>query len=186
MTALELFVPDNPAPKGSPRVVTHGKGGRPLPKPLVLKDSPKTERWERVVAEVARGAMAFREPFSDAELEVTVTFGLARPAGHYGKKGLRPAAPRGPKTKPDLDKLARSSLDAMEGIVFDNDSRIVVLDLVKVYVPTGTPTGALIRVAVASSRLEQRTEQYLAAAGTERVADPVQPGLFPTQETPTP
>ena len=37
-----------------------------------------------------------------------------------------------PRGKPDIDKLARSTLDSLTGIVFDDDARVAQLELRKV------------------------------------------------------
>ena len=44
-----------------------------------------------------------------------------------------PTAPPFPRGKPDSDKLARSTLHLLGGIVFDDDSRVARLELRKVY-----------------------------------------------------
>lgn len=78
---------------------------------------------------VARGAVA-----------VSLRFGLVRPRGHYGTGRnadvLKPSAPVWPATKPDVDKLERAVLDALTGIVWADDSQVVVLNADKVYSPT--------------------------------------------------
>jgi Holliday junction resolvase RusA-like endonuclease len=61
------------------------------------------------------------------------------------KRGLKPSAPLTPATKPDIDKLTRSTLDSLIGAVFDDDSRIVRLVVDKQYAVPGAE-GARIRV----------------------------------------
>jgi Holliday junction resolvase RusA-like endonuclease len=78
-------------------------------------------------------------------IAVELIFRMARPAGHWGKKGLRPKAPYWPATKPDADKLARATLDSLTGILFDDDSRIVELSVLKRYAAPGQE-GASITV----------------------------------------
>ena len=52
---------------------------------------------------------------------VAITFRIARPAGHSGRGQERGAAGADraglPRDKPDIDKLARSTLDSLTGIV---------------------------------------------------------------------
>jgi Holliday junction resolvase RusA-like endonuclease len=78
---------------------------------------------------------------------VVVEFKLARPGGHWHptKGGLKPSAPAAPRSKPDVDKLARTTLDALTGIAFDDDSRIVDLVTRKRYAEPGRE-GARITV----------------------------------------
>jgi Holliday junction resolvase RusA-like endonuclease len=79
---------------------------------------------------------------------VRLTFSLRRPRGHYRPNGmLRDAAPSFPTVKPDLDKLVRSTLDAltMSGVIED-DARIWGLSASKQYAPLGCETGASIEI----------------------------------------
>jgi Holliday junction resolvase RusA-like endonuclease len=177
---VDILALGTPAPKGSPRIVTRGRNGVPLPFPRVLKDSKKTEVWE---ADVSRAAMrvmrGYEGRFKGEPLAVDVVFALARPQGHYGKRGLRRAAPIGPSVKPDFDKLLRSTLDALSGIVFDDDARIVTSRAAKVYTPNGFPTGALIRVSIASPEdLWQAATRF--ALAVDRAADAPSHPAVPT------
>ena len=143
---IEMTVLGTPAPKGSPRVVTHGRGGAPLPKPRVLKDGPKTVFWHALVADEAQRAMESQKPFIEVSLSVEITFYLRRPKSHYGKRGLLPSARPYPAVKPDVDKLVRATLDPLQGVVFDDDSRIVSLTAVKRYAELGKSECATIVV----------------------------------------
>ena len=62
-------------------------------------------------------------------LELTVTFYLARPRGHYGTgrnaDRLRPSAPAHPTTRPDTSKLVRALEDALTRQVYADDAQIV-------------------------------------------------------------
>ncbi len=144
---VRIVVRGTPKPKGSFRVITRGRGGRPLPFPKVLKDTPEVQGWENAVALAGQLAMRDRAPFAALPLAGQVVFALRRPTGHYGKHGLRPSAPHAPLTKPDWDKLARSTFDALEGVVYDNDSRVSLMLAARIYVPLGVPEGAVIELA---------------------------------------
>ena len=137
---IELFVPGIPAPKGSMRAVRAGAHAR------MVNDNAKTAPWMSAVAWAARAAMQGRERLEGVPVAVESVFALPRPQSHYGRRGLRPSAPTAPMTKPDIDKLCRCVWDALEGIVFDNDSRIVESIERLIYVgPEATP-GAWIVV----------------------------------------
>jgi Holliday junction resolvase RusA-like endonuclease len=141
--SVRIVVEGVPAPKGSFRISSRGRGR----KPIVRKDSPKTERWERVVAQTAQVAMAGRARFVDVPLRVVVYFRMPRPLGHYGKRGLLASKANAvPAVKPDIDKLLRSTFDPLEGIVFDQDSRIVEVLAHKGYVQDGETPGAVVTV----------------------------------------
>jgi crossover junction endodeoxyribonuclease RusA len=80
-----------------------------------------------------------------------VTFSLARPAGHYGtgrNAGIvRAGAPEFPATRPDLDKLARSTLDGLKSAgLYGDDGQVVILNVNKRYCLNGEPPGAGIEI----------------------------------------
>jgi len=73
-------------------------------------------------------------------VSMDVTFVLPRPALHYlpvnrrrAEPELRADAPVFPMGTPDIDKLCRSVLDALTGIVFADDAQVVRLHASKVY-----------------------------------------------------
>lgn len=129
---ISIEVAGEPAPKGSYRAMM--MRGRPI----VVASSSGTNakllrHWERAIRSHVVAAIGERSGamYNDVPLEVSLLFKLARPRSHFGKKGLLPSAPPHPTTKPDIDKLARSTLDALTGVLFDDDSRIAVLSVVK-------------------------------------------------------
>jgi Holliday junction resolvase RusA-like endonuclease len=155
--AYVIEVLGTPAPKGSVRAFF--KPG--MARAMIVKDNKDPQRaWDASVREAAYEAVGKPEapPFVDVALEVTITFRITRPGGHWGKGKnagkLAPTAPRWPRVKPDIDKLARSTLDALTGIVFDDDARIVDLKVRKEYAAPGRE-GAWIGVTPVS---EDRTE----------------------------
>lgn len=137
-----------PAPKGSVRAFY--KAG--MQRAVIVKDnSAKQKGWDRAVREAAGDVVGevTAPPFVDVPLLVTLTFRMARPGGHWGKGKnagrLTPSAPQYPRGKPDIDKLARTTLDALTGIVFDDDARIVRLVVAKEY---ASPGGEGARITV--------------------------------------
>jgi Holliday junction resolvase RusA-like endonuclease len=143
MPTLRIVVYGEPAPKGSPRVVTKRRG-RLLRRPLVLDDSEATSRWGRTVAGAALAAMATscihdRPWFRMRALRVSIVFRLPRPP-------TEPERPW-PHVKPDLDKLVRATMDPLERIVFDSDSRIVEFAVRKEYARPHHSPGATIEIS---------------------------------------
>lgn len=139
-----------PAPKGSSRAFINKKTGRAFVAPGGAKTTEdKIANWNCAVREAAADAIGeVAEPvYVDRCLIVVVEFKMCRPSGHWHKTkgGLKPGAPVAPRTKPDIDKLARTTLDALTGIAFDDDSRIVDLVLRKRYAEPGKE-GARITV----------------------------------------
>lgn len=112
-----------PAPAGSKR---HVGGGR------IVDASKRSTPWKAEIRQVAGRAMEGRELLRGA-LVVRFEFIVARPKGHFGKKGLRPSAPAYPTVKPDLLKLARAVEDALTGIVYHDDAQIAYEVLCKKY-----------------------------------------------------
>lgn len=100
--------------------------------------------WRGQIQAALGERMGGAPPWAGA-CKVDVSFYLARPGGHYGKRGLRPSAPERPTKRSvgDVDKLARAVLDAMTGVVFRDDSQVVELSLHKRYADDG-PVRALI------------------------------------------
>ena len=137
---IELYIPGIPAPKGSMKAVPTPRG------PRLKNDNAKTAPWMSAVAWAARVAMQGRERFEGVPLSVEMVLAMPRPSSHYGKRGLLKSAPVAPMTKPDIDKLERAVWDALEGIVFDNDSRIVESATRQIYVGPEHSPGAWIVV----------------------------------------
>ena len=138
-----------PAPQGSKR---HVGGGR------MVEQSKAVGPWREAVRAEAQRANTVTgfdgRPSSVplyAPLSVTVVFVVGRPQGHFGTGSkactVRPAAPKYPAKRPDVDKLARAVLDGLvAGGVMADDSQVVSLNCMKVYASNGEAPGALIEV----------------------------------------
>lgn len=121
-----------PAPKGSSRAFVNRKTGAAIMAPGGSKvNQEKIKNWNAAVREAALEAIGERvDPVFVARcLVVEVVCYMRRPAGHWGKGKnagrILPSAPPAPMSKPDGDKLLRTTWDALTGIAFDDDSRIV-------------------------------------------------------------
>ena len=149
---IELFVPGVPQQAGSktayPYKKKNGKMGV-----RVSDANPKAAHWKKVVAEAvieyADKNEILSEPL-DCPLSLTLKFTMPRPAGHYTKKKggaltLKPKAPYWHTSKPDTTKLVRCVEDALNGIVWDDDSSVCVQTASKEY---GDKFGVLIHVEV--------------------------------------
>lgn len=139
-----------PAPKGSSRAFMNKRTGKAILAPGGSRvNQDKIKGWASAVREAAAEAIGeVVDPvFVDRCLIVVLEFKLARPMGHWHKTkgGLVNNAPVAPRTKPDIDKLARTTLDALTGVAFDDDSRIVELVTRKRYAEPGKE-GARITV----------------------------------------
>jgi len=127
MEGIAFTVRGIPAPQGSKR---HVGGG------VLVESSNKVAPWRQDVRRAAEDAMNGHLPF-DGPLEVVVTFTLAKP---------RTVKREMPHVRPDVDKLLRSTLDALGSAgVYGDDSQVVHSDALKVY---GIIPGASIIVRV--------------------------------------
>ncbi len=127
MTFMVQFPIDaNPVPKGRPKFSKIGG--------FVRTYTPrKTSDYETIVRETARQAMG---PTEVLETPVAVYLYIRLPIPKsYPKKRLE-ACLRGlerPTKKPDIDNLAKSVLDGLNGVVYVDDGQIVSLHVTKVY-----------------------------------------------------
>lgn len=119
MTLVEFTIPGDPQTKGNLRRAPHGG----------LYDSNKElAAWANQAAAAGADAMNGRRPIT-TPVRITVQFVFARPKAHTTTKGLSAEGKRHPypasRSAGDLDKLERAVGDALTGVVFDDDSRIV-------------------------------------------------------------
>jgi len=113
-----------PAPQGSKRPVRLGNG-----RVGMVESSRAVGPWRDAVRTETQQHMTGRDPLQGA-VSVSLLFWLARPSS-------APRARTHPVTRPDLDKLVRSTLDGLRaGGAFEDDSQVVELACRKEY---GTP-----------------------------------------------
>lgn len=146
---ISLTVYGLPAPQGSKRHVGNG---------VMIESSKKVKPWRQDVKQAALDAVAGLDGWTplDGPLVASMVFAFARPKGHYrtGRNAhlLRDAAPPRPHGMPDLSKILRSTEDALKGIVWHDDARVVgYTRLGKFYAGTDAPDvlsmpGCVIRV----------------------------------------
>jgi Holliday junction resolvase RusA-like endonuclease len=139
--AIRFFVPGKPEPGGSKRAFIVGK------RAVVVDDCKKSRPWKTQVSSVADEV--YRGPLLDVPLSVEFTFIVQRPKGHFGTgknaSALKPGAPKYPAIKPDVLKFARSTEDALTGILWRDDCLTVDLIAKKRY---GDRPGVWVSVAV--------------------------------------
>lgn len=128
---MKLTVIGLPVPQGSKSarvfngraILTDGFGDRPR----------RLKEWRQAIAAAARDWMTANgaESPQDGPLALTAVFFMPRPKS--ARKRLFPAV------APDADKLARSCLDALTGIAYTDDSRVVDLFVLKRYAADSPP-----------------------------------------------
>ena len=146
-TAIHIRTFGTPGPQGSKRHVGNG---------IMVESSSKVAPWREAVVASAREQVDVEKghPFGTDAVAIEITFLLQRPKGHYGSGPnagkVRPSARRYPCVKPDVDKLVRSTLDALKtGGVLSDDSQVVMLYAIKLYAPVPTLAGAIIDIRYA-------------------------------------
>jgi Holliday junction resolvase RusA-like endonuclease len=130
---IDFFVAGVAQPKGSARAFVP-KGWT---RPVITSANPRLKEWQTLVS--LEAARHVSEGALDGPVVVELTFVLHRPA-------TLPKKVQHCTKKPDVDKLARSGLDALTGIVFKDDAQVVDLVAKKRYVAPGNVTGVHVRV----------------------------------------
>ena len=129
---LTIEVPGNPVPKGRPRF---SRGRVFTPK--------RTSDYEAIVAVAAQNAMKEAGVTKTSEMvEVTVTAVIEIPKSYRGKKRTDALLGR-TAPSPDIDNLAKSILDGMNRVVWDDDRLVVKLAACKKW---GEAGGTVIEV----------------------------------------
>lgn len=118
-----------PAPQGSKRHVGRG---------ILVESSKKVKPWRQDVATAALGARNGRPPL-DGPIAIQIDFYLPRPKSAPKRRMY-------PDRKPDIDKLVRSTLDAIvtAGLIRD-DGQVCSLVAYKFF-PGDEPLGAAVLV----------------------------------------
>jgi crossover junction endodeoxyribonuclease RusA len=130
---IAFNVDGTPEPKGSMRAFVP-KGWT---RAVVTSDNPDLKGWQ---ATVRAEAIRQRPTLAEGAVDVTLSFRMPRP------KALPKTKPVAHVTRPDVDKLARSVLDALTGVVWRDDSQVASLLCVKRYARLDEPMGVVIGV----------------------------------------
>lgn len=128
---LEVVAYGLPAPQGSKRHVGNG---------VMVESSKHVRPWREAVKHAALDALEEAEdwPRQEGVVGLHVIFTLPRPRAHYrtgnSSHQLRKAAPHLHASRPDVDKLLRSTCDALRDAgVYADDSRVAQVYALKCY-----------------------------------------------------
>lgn len=136
-----------PEPQGSARAFVPKGWSRAV----ITSDNPKNKNWRATVHIAARKALkAAKGQLFDGPVKVSAIFYLPRPKALKGEKPHT--------TRPDADKLTRSILDAMTGVLYADDGQVVELDISKRYALVGDLPGADISVSEFLADMAGRAE----------------------------
>ena len=130
MFMVTFMVEGNPVGKGRPRFAKRGR--------FVSTYTPtKTRDYESIIKDAAKQAMGNSAPL---ETPVTVAIYITVPIPTYYSKKRTEACLSGserPIKKPDIDNIAKCFLDAMNEIVYLDDTQVLTLHVTKVYGTVG-------------------------------------------------
>lgn len=124
MDSLRFEVPGTPVPKARARSTKTGIHFTPA----------KTRKYEQAVAHAAKCAMEGNQPWG-GPIELFIGFGF--PVPDSWPQWKKDAAIKGlivPTGKPDVDNCIKSVKDALNGIIWLDDSQVVSVSAVKKYV----------------------------------------------------
>lgn len=138
---ITFFVPGLPVPKGSWRSFPVKGSKRRV---FVADNAEQLKPWVESIQWSARAAINGKP--HDGPVAYRFDFYFPRPKAHFTKTGRRSAQYTDVHAvKPDLDKLKRAVFDALEKIVYTNDSRLCRdRGSEKYYVPEGGRIGVRI------------------------------------------
>ena len=123
---VTYMVEGNPVGKGRPKFARRGN--------FVSTYTPtKTRDYEDLIKDAAKQAMGSTEPLETA---VTVAIYITVPVPQSYSKRRTEACLSGserPIKKPDIDNIAKCFLDAMNEIVYKDDTQVLTLHVTKVY-----------------------------------------------------
>lgn len=129
---VEFTVYGIPQPQGSSKAFIPKGWSRAI----ITSANAKNKPWRQQVSGMALDAMQGLAIAPRASgVSVTCHFYFDRP------KSVKKIGPK--TTKPDSDKLARSVLDALTGIVFEDDSQVTDLQVTKAF---GSPARAELKI----------------------------------------
>jgi Holliday junction resolvase RusA-like endonuclease len=159
------------------------KNGRPIVN-MTEQNRDRLKPWRATVADhaVAAGWPGLGLAMLDEAVRVQITFFFRRPDSQYGTGRnagiLKDSSPLYPeKTGDDLDKLARAALDALTGLVWKDDRRVVTLPIKRRYSPQERMEIAVTRYR-ARTVGELRRLRDLNPVAAEALADELQLDLF--------
>ena len=146
---LYVVIRGQAAPQGSKSFVGRTKDGRPI----MRESSKDVKPWRSDVKAAAEAAMPEDWTPIMSAVQIVAVFVRPRPKGHYrtGRFAglLRDTAPPYPATTPDLDKLLRSTLDALGkkgASVWRDDAQVVRIVTDKIYATDEMAPGAILTI----------------------------------------
>lgn len=134
MTAIEFNVPAVPVAQPRPRAtLAHGGVGARIHEVTHIKNADGTRKPHPVNAYKATTRHAAKAAYDGAPLQgplhLSLVFIMPRPKGMFWKKKPMPRVPHA--SRPDCDNLAKSTLDALKGLLWLDDAQIATMEVRK-------------------------------------------------------
>jgi Holliday junction resolvase RusA-like endonuclease len=110
--------------------------------------TPKTaDDWKYCVQQAALKEIERKGDFRDVSVKLTMTFFLARPKSHFGKKGMKSTAPEFVTSKPDIDNLIKAIMDALTNArMWHDDAQVSSIECEKRYMSDLDTQGCRISI----------------------------------------
>lgn len=154
-----------PAPQGSKKFVGRGKGGHGI----MVESSKKVAPWRDSVALAVAAARTEAPAYFDGAVRLTVTFVMPR-------KGEAANWTRHHTRAPDLDKLVRSTCDAITTSgAWKDDSCVVELMAVKVSAEPGESSGCVLIIEALPEKEKPRAKAVPRPKATAKTRQPKTP-----------
>ena len=139
MRPIDFTVPAVPIAQPRQRhAVRHGKGGRVFSSNYTPTDDPVNAY--KAAVKLAFAATESGAPITEP-LRVELMFVFGRPKGHYGSGKnigtIKKSSPMWHTSTPDTDNLIKSTLDALNELMYRDDSQVCQVVAVKRYVVEG-------------------------------------------------
>ena len=164
---IQFFVPGQARPAGSKSAFKNPKTGHVI----VTHANPATKQWMDTVRFFAL-KMANRMIPTKEPILLKLIFLRERPTGHYGSGRnagvLKLSAPSHFTTMPDLTKLIRAVEDSLTGIIFKDDSQVIMQSTMKRYCRGEEKPGVqiIIETINATKGVYDDTEREIKGQGT--------------------
>ena len=144
--SLNIYVPGEACAQGRPRFSSFtGKDGKTY---THAYDPVKSKNYKSFIKVMAIDAMDKQHwKYTDLPLEVEIFVYQTVPKSKTKK--FKEAVERGqerPTTKPDVDNVAKTVLDALSGVIYKDDKQIVSLTVKKYYTVNEPYVQVLLKV----------------------------------------
>ena len=128
---ITFFVEGDPV--GQPRARAFAMRSKKAGKTLVrMYDAGTADGWRRRVSLAVKQYLP-KVPHA-GPMAIRLEFYFGRPKSHYGKRGLRPAAPSMHTQKPDADNLAKAVLDELtRARLWNDDTQVTDMQVTKAW-----------------------------------------------------